>query len=269
MSAADRVTAIVLCWRIERRDGVTIALTDHDRDLTVGEQVYRAAPGMTPSAIVRAEGLDATTMEARGALHAAAITARDLEAGRWDGARVVAFAIDWSRRGAAPIPLSEGRIGDVTVSDGGFTAELTGAAARLERPVAEATSPGCRASLGDARCRVAMAGRRHLARVSAVDGRAVTLDRVEPVDDAYGDGRLRWLTGANTGLESLVAASHADGVTLRTPPSFAVVPQTLVELTEGCDRTLATCAGRFDNAANFRGEPYLPGVDLLTRYPGA
>ena len=35
------------------------------------------------------------------------------------------------------------------------------------------------------------------------------------------------------------------------------------------DGLLATCAGRFANAVNFRGEPHLPGMDLLTRYPGA
>mgnify|MGYP003352938534 CR=1 FL=1 len=67
MSGADRISSIALCWRIERRDGVTVALTDHDEDLTVGGLVYRAAPGMTPSAIVRAEGVEADTMEASGA----------------------------------------------------------------------------------------------------------------------------------------------------------------------------------------------------------
>jgi hypothetical protein len=40
-------------------------------------------------------------------------------------------------------------------------------------------------------------------------------------------------------------------------------------LTQGCDKRLATCSGRFGNAVNFRGEPFLPGMDLLTRYPGA
>ncbi|HKR91916.1 phage BR0599 family protein, partial [Novosphingobium sp.] len=35
-----------------------------------------------------------------------------------------------------------------------------------------------------------------------------------------------------------------------------------------CDHTLNTCAARFSNAANFRGEPFLPGNDLLVRYPG-
>ena len=34
-------------------------------------------------------------------------------------------------------------------------------------------------------------------------------------------------------------------------------------------KLFATCRDRFANAQNFRGEPHLPGNDLLTRYPGA
>ena len=46
-------------------------------------------------------------------------------------------------------------------------------------------------------------------------------------------------------------------------------PGDLVEIVQGCDKMLATCGGRFGNVLNFRGEPHLPGIDLLTRYPGA
>jgi hypothetical protein len=57
MSFLDRdLTTVALCWRVERRDGVTIGLTAHDRDLAIDGLVYRAAPGMTPSAIVGARG---------------------------------------------------------------------------------------------------------------------------------------------------------------------------------------------------------------------
>ena len=96
----DRVTGLAICWRIERRDGVAIGLTDHDRDLEVDGFTYRAAPGMTPSAIVRGDGLEAATMDAKGALTSAAITERDLIAGRWDGARVGIVAVDWAAGGA-------------------------------------------------------------------------------------------------------------------------------------------------------------------------
>lgn len=264
----DQATSLALCWRIERADGVAVGLTDHDRDLVVDGLVHRAAPGMTPSAVERSDGLEPDTMDVAGALTSGAIGERDLLAGRWDGARVSLFAVDW-RAGGDPVSLGGGTIGAVALRDGAFTAELSGPTAVLAAPAVEETSAECRAELGDRRCRVAMRGRVRLARVVTVDDATVTLDATEPLPGAYAQGRLRWLEGANCGLESPVAASDGAAVVLRAPPAFAVGPGTLVRLTEGCDKMLGTCAGRFGNAVNFRGEPYLPGVDLLTRYPGA
>lgn len=267
-----QVTTIALCWRIERRDGVAIGLTGHDRDLVVDGLVHRAAPGMVPSAIQRSDGLEADTMDVSGALTSSAIGERDLLAGRWDGARVRVFAVDWT--GAAVgiggrIELGEGVIGAVETKDGAFSAELRGSSAALDRPVGEETSPECRAELGDRRCRVAMAGRRRFVRILGVAGRVVTVDAGEPSANAYGGGLVRWIGGACSGLESAVALSEGASVTLRTEPVLGVTAGDLVELVEGCDKRLATCAARFANVANFRGEPYLPGIDLLTRYPGA
>ncbi|HVJ03327.1 MAG TPA: DUF2163 domain-containing protein [Sphingomonas sp.] len=268
MSFLDsELTTVALCWRVERRDGVTIGLTAHDRDLEIDGLVYRAAPGMTPSAIVRSASLEADSMDVTGALTGEAISAADLLAGRWDGARVVLFATDW-RDPLERVALGEGMIGAIETAGGVLTAELRGRAALLERPVVEETSPDCRAALGDRRCRVAMAGRRRFARVVGANDEALVLDDPEPEPNAYGGGRLRWFGGANSGLEDAIMHSEGTGLTLRRPPRFAGAGA-LVELIEGCDKRLATCAGRFGNAINFRGEPYLPGIDLLTRYPGA
>ena len=270
MSAVQgTLTTLAFCWRIERRDGVAIGLTSHDRDLRIDGILHRAAPGMTPSAIKRGDGLDAATMDITGALTSDAIGEADLLAGRWDGARVRLFAVDWTDPGGELVALGEGTIGAVETRDGAFTAELRGSAAAFERPVVEETSPECRAELGDRRCRVAMAGRRRLLRVVSCAERVVLLDTPEPARNVYGGGLLRWIGGANSGLESAVAASDETRVTLRAAPPLPVAAGDLVELVEGCDKSLATCAARFANAANFRGEPYLPGIDLLTRYPGA
>lgn len=263
------VTTIALCWRIERRDGVALGLTDHDRDLLIAGLVHRATPGMTPSAIRRSDGLDADTMDIAGALTSAAITEADLGAGRWDGARVSLFAVDWSGADPTIVPLGIGTIGAVEIDRGAFTAELRGARGALDRPVSELTSAECRAELGDSRCRVAMAGRRRLVRVVAAAGQSVTFDSSEPSPNAYGGGVLRWIGGANGGLQGAIAASDGARVTVRREPVLPVAAGDLVELIEGCDKSLASCTARFGNAANFRGEPYLPGIDLLTRYPGA
>jgi uncharacterized phage protein (TIGR02218 family) len=265
---SDRLTSLALTWMLERRDGVTVGLTDHDRDLVIDGRRYRAAPGMTAAAIERHDRLEAATTEARGALTAAAISERDLLAGRWDGARVRVAVVDW-HEGSGPVVLSEGTIGAVEIDEAGFTAELRGPAAALDRAVTEETSAECRAMLGDRRCRVPMAGRQRFARVVAIAGAEVTLDASEPLADAYGGGVLRWMGGAACGLQAAIARSGSATVTLTAPPAVAVAAGTLVLLREGCDKSVETCAGRFGNAANFRGEPYLPGMDLLTRYPGA
>ena len=264
------LTSACLCWRLERRDGVAIGFTTHYRDLAIDGLVYRAAPGMLPSAVSVSDGFDADSVDIKGALTSDAIRADELKAGRWDGARLGIFMTDWTAPGAEMLHVARGELGEVSLSGDGFEAELKGPSAVLDRPVVEQTSPECRASLGDKRCRVDMAGRVRTARfVSIEDERVVTVDAVEPVANAYGYGRLRWIGGRSSGLESQIRVSDGDRLTLREAPAYVPEAGDLVELREGCDRRFETCVGRFANAANFRGEPHLPGIDLLTRYPGA
>jgi uncharacterized phage protein (TIGR02218 family) len=115
-----------------------------------------------------------------------------------------------------------------------------------------------------------MAARTRVTRIVAVPGEgAVEVADAAPGDDPYAFGRLRWLGGANSGLESGISSSEGNVLTLRDPPPRPSTLGDLVEISEGCDKRFPTCSGRFANAENFRGEPHLPGMDLLTRYPGA
>ncbi|HEY0115695.1 MAG TPA: DUF2163 domain-containing protein, partial [Allosphingosinicella sp.] len=148
------LSSAALCWRLERRDGVALGFTTHDRDLVIGGLVYRAAPGMLPSAVSVTDGFDQDNVDVKGALTSDAISAEDLKAGRWDGAALAIFMTDWSAPGAEMLHVARGELGEVSVTGEAFEAELKGPTAALERPVVEQTSPECRASLGDKRCRV-------------------------------------------------------------------------------------------------------------------
>jgi uncharacterized phage protein (TIGR02218 family) len=133
--------------------------------------------------------------------------------------------------------------------------------------VCPATSAECRAELGDKACRVDLAGRSVVSRVLACDEGSITLDAT--VDERFVLGRLRYLSGANCGVATVILSANGNVVQVRDLPRAAVETGCRVELREGCDKRFATCVSRFANAANFRGEPHLPGNDLLTRYPGA
>ena len=264
---SDVLTGMTFCWRLERRDGAGLALTSHDRPIEHQGVRYEPSPGMTPAAIRSQLGLDPASSEIAGTLSSRAISEEDLAAGRWDGAALKLVALDWTDPGAPAVDLLEGELGEVDRRDGGFSADLLGAASRLDRPICPTTSPLCRAELGDGACRVDMAGRRLLARAMACQGNLVTVDAA--IDDRFRFGELRVLAGPANGEWRTILSVDGQHVGLRSALSKELAAGTPVELREGCDKRLETCAGRFANAVNFRGEPHLPGNDLLTRYPGA
>lgn len=264
MSAA--LSTLAFCWRLERRDGAGVALTSHDRPLAIEGIRYEPAPGMTPAAISSEIGLEARASEISGALSSYAISETDAMAGRWDGAALKLFVFDWESHTIAE-PLIEGELGQLSSKDGAFEADLLGVASRLERPVCPMTSPSCRAELGDERCRVDMAGRRLRAKITAVAAHTMSIDR--PIDDRFQFGQVRILAGPANGMCRIILGVDGQQLHLRTALSIDVDTGTPVELVEGCDKSLSTCSARFANAINFRGEPHLPGNDLLTRYPGA
>ncbi|MEA3034147.1 MAG: hypothetical protein QOH86_2163 [Sphingomonadales bacterium] len=264
------LTTLAFCWRVARRDGICLGFTTHDRALSIGGLAYRPAPGMLPSAVIRSDGFDAAALDVAGALTSDSISAADLAAGRWDGAAISLFAVDWEQPDGERIMLARGELGEVALKGSAFEAELKGPAALLDRPAVEQTSPDCRAELGDRRCRIDLAPLTRVTRVAAIVAEDVLdVEDASEVSNAYAFGRLRWISGPNCGLSAIVLFSDGTRLTLRSPPPTPGTAGDLVEIVEGCDKLFATCRARFANSENFRGEPHLPGMDLLTRYPGA
>jgi uncharacterized phage protein (TIGR02218 family) len=207
-------------------------------------------------------------MDVSGALSADAITAEDLRQGRYDGAEVRLFMVDWRNPSAGQHLLARGQLGTIeagTGGDSGFSATMRGPTAAFAAGRIEAYSPECRADFGDWRCRVPLRGRSLRAAVSAVTGDRLWLAGLEAAA-AYATGRVRVLSGPLAGLERRVIAVEAGA--LRLDEAISVAVGARVEVQEGCDKQFATCAGRFGNGLNFRGEPHVPGNDVLTRFGG-
>lgn len=264
---AAPLVAAAWCWRLERRDGMVLGLTSHDRDLVLGGLLYRAAPGMRPSSIEQNDRIEAQSIDLTGAISSAAIRAEDIAAGRWDGARLTLLIANWEVSGGDVLVVATGELGNIVQRGGAFSAELAGPLAGLDRPRVPVTTPTCRAALGDRQCRVALAPLTQTVLVTAVDGRNIAVDTAL-AEGAFALGRLRWLDGALAGMETAIMAQEGMELLLADVPVTAPPLPARVRLRAGCDKRLETCAGRFDNAINFRGEAHLPGFDLLTRYPG-
>ncbi len=155
MAARIESGAAMLChaWVLRRADGAERGFTDHDRDLVVDEVVCRAASGWTVGAADSAVGLGAGSAAVAGGLDDAAITDADVEAGLYDGASVALWRVDWERPDLK-VRLWTAMLARIRREGAGFTAELEGPLAKLERVVGRTYGRDCDAVLGDARCRV-------------------------------------------------------------------------------------------------------------------
>lgn len=263
---SDPLETVATFWRVARRDGIALGFTTHDTDLWFDGLMHRAMPGMLPSAIRRSADLEPDSAEVEGALSHDSISQADLAAGRFDGARVAIGVVDWQT--LERHVLYRGAIGQVEQQDGKFSAELVSRKAELQRDPVPRTSPTCRAVFCGPGCGLSPARVTSEASVTASDliANTVTLDANVAAENFLG-GYLRWIDGPLTGLISEIADVVGNRLTLAMPLDQVIPPGARVLLREGCDRTIATCATRFANAENFRGEPFLPGNDLIARYP--
>ena len=267
-------TTVARAWAVTRRDGVTLGFTDHDRDLSFDGIVFRASGGLTARALQQVTGLAVDNSEASGALQHDSLTEADILAGRYDGAELRIWWVNWADVAQRRLRF-RGALGQIARAGGAFRAELVGLSEPLGRPQGRVYQSGCSAILGDAQCRVDLGAPtvsvETVVYAMADDDRLLVPMLPAFASGWFGKGRLEVLEGPAAGLGGLIKADRgrSDGreIVLWERLAVSVGPGTAVRLIAGCDKRAETCREKFDNFMNFRGFPHIPGEDWLMAVP--
>jgi uncharacterized phage protein (TIGR02218 family) len=272
---ATAETTLCRAWRVTCRDGFRLGLTEHDQRLVFDGTVFEPGTGFAATEASVASGLAAPGAEVRGGFSSDAITEEDLVVGRYDGARVELFLVNWQAPQDQHVLVTVQEIGEVSRAGPGFSAELRSFAHRLQQPEGRIYNRRCDADLGDIRCRVNMdLGNR---RVAGLVAEVLSADRLTVSglpDLAAGHfrlGHLRFDAGRLLGQRLAIEESGAaEGglVTLRLwlPLEARPAAGDAVTLTVGCDKSFSTCRATLGNSLNFRGFPHMPGSDFAYSY---
>ena len=268
---AGEVTTLATCWKITRRDGVVLGFTDHVRNLEVDGVTYQAASGYTRTAIRSTADLAVDNLDVESVFSDGGITEVDLRTGRYDFAEIRMFLLNYEDLGQGILKLRRGWLGEVTIRDGMYVAELRGMTQKLLMTVGEVYAPDCAADLGDARCGVDLAALEESGTVSAVSSITAFQTSLVQATGWYDGGELIWTSGANAGQTVAVRSWDAatSTLTLFLPALHPIQAGDAFTIRPGCDKTFATCQAKFDNAVNFRGFPHVPGNDQVLGYPDA
>jgi uncharacterized phage protein (TIGR02218 family) len=256
------------CWRLTRQDGVQSGFTDHDCDIAFDGLVYAAGTGLEAADMQAELGFAITGGEASGALSSPGLTEADIANGRYDGARVDLFLVDWTMP-SNRVLLESGTIGEIKRMGQGFAAEIRSLTYRLDEERGRLFRQGCSADLGDAACGIAIdnATWRYDGAVQSTDGSLTIVLAAAYARDFFTGGTLAFLSGANAGTRVEIRAQGISGqgsvVTLWQAMALPISTGDQVSLRAGCDKSFATCRDRFQNSLNFRGFPHMPGNDFV------
>jgi len=275
---AGNVTTLASCWVITREDGAVYGFTDHDRPLQIGAVLCQPQNGLSASAMADGPGFAAGGGDVAGQLSGPALTAADLEAGLWDGARVSVYRVNWQDP-AQHVLLRRAIIGEVSREGASFRAELRGLAHLLEARRGRVFQAACDADLGDSRCTVDLSSPAFsvfATVVEAPDLATLLVSGAEGFDSGWFTGGRLIVTGGGAdggaaGFATEIARHSRENGAVRLglwqPATRQLAPGTGVQLTAGCDKRLSTCAAKFANHLNFQGFPHMPGADFVLSYP--
>ncbi|RPE71297.1 putative phage protein (TIGR02218 family) [Pacificibacter maritimus] len=267
-------TTVCRCWAVIRKDGETYGFTDHDTDLEFEGMVFGADSGLTANALEQSTGLSVDNTEALGALSSAAVTETDIQAGRFDGAAVKSWLVNWANVSERVVQFN-GTFGEITRSAGGFRAELRGLTEALNQPQGRVYQSGCGSVLGDARCKFDVNDLGYHTEIiveKVEDGKFFDFASLEGFDDRwFENGRLIVQSGAAEGLFGMIKndrlTSQGRRIELWEDLRGKIAQGDQIRLEAGCDKRAETCRLKFDNFLNFSGFPHIPGEDWLTSYP--
>ncbi len=267
-------TTLCRCWAITRKDGVVYGFTDHDMNLAFESITFKADSGLSALALQQSTGLSIDNTEAVGALSDAAVREEDIDAGRFDGADIRAWLVNWSDVSVRWLQF-RGSIGELRRSGGMFHAELRGLTEALNRPLGRVYQKPCTAVLGDSACGfdLATSGYSEQRPVEEIENRSVFswqgMSNFEP--GWFARGRLLVESGMAKDLWGLIKHDRfEDGarvIELWEPLRAEIAMGDVVRLEAGCDKRMATCRLKFNNFINYQGFPDIPSEDWMMAVP--
>jgi uncharacterized phage protein (TIGR02218 family) len=267
-------TTLATCWKLTRTDGAVLGFTDHDRTLSFGGTDYLPAAGLDGGEAPQQLGPQVDTTEVVGVLRSDAISAADIELGKYDGAEVETWRVNW-RDVSQRLLQRRATIGEIVREDGQFRAELRSGQQALNQVRGRLYSSLCDAVVGDARCGVDLgdvALHASATVTEVIDRNRVAVSGLEAFAVGWFSlGRAAWSSGIRDGLSDGIVAHTREGtadiLAFVAPVGETAAAGDTLAVTAGCDRRLATCREKFDNVVNFRGFPHIPGNDFVLRYP--
>lgn len=157
-SRLSKLKKLATLWKIERVDSTVFRFTDHDKVIAFGGHDYTPVGGVSASARQMQTGLGPQNLEVKGMLSSPAITNEDLRLGKYHGATVTEYLVDWGHIDSGEYYYSVYKITNISYTGEWWEAEMESLPVLLQENLGVRAIRLCRRKLGASDCKVVLSG---------------------------------------------------------------------------------------------------------------
>jgi len=260
LTLSDRVVKPARLVVITRRDDIVMRIAETQTAITVGGNVYAPLAGCEISAVKHTLGGNVPSLEIRGAHNntgTAAFLTSDIDIGLFDAAEVQLYIVNRANPTTMGL-LFTGTIQPVSYDiSGSVSFDVRGPAIGAGTGYIQRFAPMCRTDLFSSLCGVNPDSYELAATVTAIVNRFNFTISIAPTPDGYLNGGVV-LTELGVAFE--IANQTGASLTAYLPFHRVLAVGMGLALWPGCDKRIATCHQRYNNAQSFQGEPHSIGV---------
>ena len=262
------ISFLVSCFRITLNSGRILAFTTSQKDIVFKDDpfVIYKRNAVENTAYSQSNTAQADNMDASIVIDNDDIKIEDLETGIYDNAQIQIFDFDLrlQKEYINTNPRSECYVGQVTRAVGLYKFELRGMIENLKSNTGKTVIPTCSNQFGDFDCGVDLTPYTFEGVITAVVNYSSFYVDIVKEDNYFTNGMCHFTSGQCAGIEVRMKRNDDGHIFLRRATVYSFKVGDTVKLIRGCDKTINTCVNDYDNAENFDGFPYLPGMDNLT-----
>ena len=266
----NSTTHIVRCWKITLTNGDTMGFTTNDESFDYDGVLYNAVSADDLKAINSSLEIQNDDFQMCNLISSELIAVNDILSGKYDNAEIKIFLLDILNMDMGIVPLMNGHIADMEYRDNVFIARVKGLKDEINKSIGELYSPLCRARFCDGKCKL---NQNDYSFVGKVDGLIDEMtfqtkdNTIINMEDGYFEnGIIEFLSGDNKGYRTEIKqfSKGTFRLMLELPNRMNINDD--FKAVAGCDKLFKTCCQKFNNAINFRGEPHLPGIEVLLKF---
>lgn len=265
-------------YTITLKSGTVLRYSGSDVAVTVNGNYYGLGPALKRTRTKQSVGISVDTMNielyADSSVQVGGMgIIPHIALGYWDGGRLQLDHGFWDQQlnPKGVVPAFAGNIGQVQTQRGIAFIEVRSMAEMLDIMVpGDLYQPGCKNTLFDAYCGKVKSAYSFSGAVSS----SVSASNNSFISNMgggagyYVTGVLTFNGGINSGVSRTIKAAWNVGPNIAfefiSPFPGAIQVGDAFTASFGCDKSMATCAGVFNNLANFRGEPFIPAPEMVT-----